>query len=77
MATKKEPAYDLNELRIKLSEIADEILTANEQLVIIKEDDEVSISKAAFLVGSAHTIIEKAWDKLDNITDELYDRIDS
>jgi hypothetical protein len=75
MALKKEQ-YNLIELHNKLSKITDDLVNATEKLLEIKEED-IGVAAAGFKAGQAYTTIDKAYDELVDITDELDHFIDN
>jgi hypothetical protein len=73
MATKE---YDLIELYNKLSKITNDLITGTEKLLEIK-NEEIGIAAAGFKAGQAFTNIDKAYDELVEITDDLNRFIDN
>lgn len=71
MATKK-PQIDLHEFRNKLVDIMEDLVEAREELYTIKDDANMTLARASFLSGIASHRVDKAWDKLDDITDDIY-----
>ncbi|MFO0453033.1 MAG: hypothetical protein ACK52I_30970 [Pseudomonadota bacterium] len=76
MALKKEQ-YDLVKLHNKLSKITDDLVNATEKLLEIKEEENIGVAAAGFKAGQAYATIDKVYDELVDMTDDLDHFIDN
>lgn len=75
MATTKKETVDLEKVYDKLVEFTNRLILATEKLVDIKEDTEMTIAGAGFKAGQAYEIIDKVAEELDELSDDIDNKI--
>ena len=67
----KKEQYDLHELYRKLSDLVNRLEEASEKLIDIKDYQDITVAGAGFKAGQAYAIIDKVYEDLDEIADDV------